>query len=144
MTDKELRSKFEWIIRNEVYPNSEIMQDYVINLDDYLIELSGERITSVEKPTCLGDVYYFEEYVETLRKCLKGVYKYRAFVAYKDTPDNCKLVTVVYYRAGSEPKWMLKQPQRVSKLWKRDIKRIIAGYQAMIKQYKRALGGAEG
>ena len=112
-------------------------------LDDYLIELSGERITSIEKPTCLGDVYYFEEYIETLRKCLKGVYKYRAFVAYKDTPDNCKLVTVVYYRAGSEPKWMLKQPQRVSKLWKRDIKRIISGYQAMIKQYKRALGGTE-
>lgn len=138
MTDKELRSKFEWIIRNEVYPNSEDMQDYVIRQNECLIELSGERITSIEKPTCLGDVYYFEECIETLRKCLKGVYKYRAFA-----PDNCKLVTVVYYRAGSEPKWMLKQPQRVSKLWKRDIKRIIAGYQAMIKQYKRALGGAE-
>lgn len=68
MTDKELRSKFEWIIRNEVYPN---------------------------------------------------------------------------YKAEDEPDWISENPQKVSKLWKRDIKRIIAGYQAMIKQYKRALGGAE-
>lgn len=50
MTDKELRSKFEWIIRNEVYPNSEDMQDFVIRQNECLIELSGERITSIKKP----------------------------------------------------------------------------------------------
>ena len=143
MTEKELRAKFEQIIRNEVYPNNEDMQDFVINLNEYLIELSDERIVGIEKPMCLGDVYYFEEVVETLRKCLKGTRKCKAFVTYRDTLDNCKLVTVVCYKAGSEPKWLKEDTQRASKLWKRDIKHIIAGYQAMIKQYKRSLGGAE-
>lgn len=41
----------------------------------------------------------------------------------------------------SKFEWIIRN--EVYKLWKRDIKRIIAGYQAMIKQYKRALGGAE-
>lgn len=139
MTDKELRSKFEWIIRNEVYPNSEDMQDYVIRQNECLIELSGERITSIKKPESLGDIYCFEERVGMLRKCLKGTHKCRAI----SLLNGCKLVHTVCYKAEDEPDWISENPQKVSKLWKRDIKRIIAGYQAMIKQYKRALGGAE-
>lgn len=138
MTQKELEQKYMQIIKTQVYPHNEEMQEYSRKKCGYIIELSDGKIIGLDKPreNVPEDLDEIIDRISRLKGCLDGIYKCKTFVEYYDSPDNCDLVKEVIFSADcGELKWMKEKESRGQNRSADDIKKIIYGCRYLTMEY---------